>query len=80
MDAPKLIEAIAQAVAADATQLCLCAHTLKSSSATLGATTLAHLCKELEVISRTENIKLVDMPQLEAEFARVKLVLIERRQ
>jgi CheY-like chemotaxis protein len=40
-DAPKLIEAIAAAVtAADATQLRSCAHTLKSSSATLGATAL----------------------------------------
>lgn len=81
-DAPKLIEAISQAVAqADATRLRSCAHTLKSSSATLGATTLSHLCKELEVISQTENISLVDkVPQLEAKFAKVKVALLIRRQ
>jgi len=74
-DAPKLMQAIATAIAqADAIALRRAAHNLKSSSATLGATNLSNLCQELEVISRrgdTESVR-DKLPQLEAEFARVK--------
>ncbi|MEP0747243.1 MULTISPECIES: response regulator [unclassified Coleofasciculus] len=82
-DAPKLLEAIAIAVAqANAPQLQRTAHTLKSSSATLGATTLAQLCKELEIMARTGNIKnaLDKLPQLEAEYEQVKADLHSQRQ
>ncbi len=82
-DAPKLLEAIAIAVAQEnAPQLQRTAHTLKSSSATLGATTLTKLCKELEIMARTGNIQnaLDKLPQLEAEYERVKADLHSQRQ
>jgi len=78
-DAPKLLQAIATSVAqGDAIALQQAAHTLKSSSATLGVTTLSHLCKELEVISRTGNLEmgLDKVPQMEAEYERVKSALL----
>ena len=77
-DAPNLLQAIASAVAQkDASALRQAAHTLKSSSATLGATTLSHLCKDLEVMSRTGRIEgeLDKLLQLEAEYERVKAAL-----
>ncbi len=77
-DAPKLIQAIATAITqTDAIALRRTAHNLKSSSATLGATNLANLCQELEVISHRGDTKSVidKLPQLEAEFARVKSAL-----
>jgi HPt (histidine-containing phosphotransfer) domain-containing protein len=83
-DAPELLSAIAQAVAqGDAIALRQAAHTLKSSSTTLGATTLSQLCKELEVTSRTgnTNVGLDKVPQLQFEYERLKVALqIERRQ
>ncbi len=83
-DAPKLLSAIALAIARrDPTQLRSSAHTLKSSSATLGATTLANLCRNLEVMSRSGSTDYGTDPlsQLEAEYERVKTALqIERQQ
>ncbi len=83
-EAPKLVQAIATAIAqADAIALRAGAHTLKSSSATLGATTLTEICLQLEVISRTGDTEasIDKLPQLEAEFARVKAALqVERQQ
>ncbi len=83
-DAPKLVSAIAQAVAqGNATQLRYGAHTLKSSSATLGAITLSLLCKDLEAMSRSGHTEggLDKVPQLEAEYERVKAALqLERKQ
>ena len=83
-DAPKLLNAIATSVAQnDAISLRRASHTLKSSSVTLGATTLAKFCQELELMSRTDNTEYgVDkLPQLEAEYKRVKAALqIERQQ
>ena len=73
-DAPKLMDAIASAIAqGDAVQLRQASHTLKSSSTTLGATTLANSCRKLEVMSRSGNIEYgVDkLQQLEAELERV---------
>ncbi len=52
-NSPKLVNDIEQAVQRhDVVALHLAAHTLKSSSATLGATALAELCKELEALGR----------------------------
>ncbi len=52
-NSPKLVNDIEQAVQRhDTAALHLAAHTLKSSSATLGATALAELCKELEALGR----------------------------
>lgn len=52
------------------------AHTLKSSSATLGALGLAQLCKQLETLVRHSpelDIESVEalLPQLQAEYHRV---------
>lgn len=48
-DAPQLLGAIVQgAAAADFEQLRFAAHSLKSSSATLGAHRLAQLCQQME--------------------------------
>ncbi len=81
-DAPILLGAMENAVAqGKAAQLYSCAHTLKASSLTLGATTLSNLCKELEAIGRTGHTEggLEKVPQLEAEYERVKAALqIER--
>ena len=83
-DAPKLLSAIADAVAQnDAKQLRSSTHTLKSSSATLGATKLSNLCQQLEAISRTGHTEggQDTVPQLKAEYERVKTALqIERDQ
>ncbi|MGH6820486.1 MAG: response regulator, partial [Methylocella sp.] len=52
-NSPKLVNDIEQAVQRhDTAVLHLTAHTLKSSSATLGATALAELCKELEALAQ----------------------------
>ncbi len=77
-DAPKLLQVIATSIAqGDAIALRQAAHTLKSSSATLGATTLSLLCQELEAISRTGNTNMGSdkVPQMEAEYERVKAAL-----
>jgi HPt (histidine-containing phosphotransfer) domain-containing protein len=78
-DAPKLLAQIQAAVQQqDAAILRYAAHTLKSSSATLGAMTLAQLCQELEVIGRTgmtaADWQVGSLPQLQhlkAEYERV---------
>ncbi|HEY9875120.1 MAG TPA: response regulator [Candidatus Obscuribacterales bacterium] len=77
-DAPKLMQEITEAVSqGNVAQLRQAAHTLKSSSATLGAKSLSSLCNELEIISRNGNTEggLDKLPQLEAEYARVKTAL-----
>jgi len=53
------------------------AHTLTSSSAALGAATLANLCQELEVMSSTGANKgsLEKLLQLKAEYKRVEEAL-----
>ena len=82
-DTPKLLSAIATAVAqGDVQQLRHASHTLKSSSATLGAMTLSNLCREIEVMCRLENTEYaVDkLPQLEAEYERVQAALQIERQ
>ncbi len=83
-DAPKLVNRIAVAIAqGDAKQLRLAAHTLKSSSLTLGATTLSNLCKELESTSCTGHTEggVGKVPQLKAEYEKVKVALqLERQQ
>lgn len=77
-ESPKFVEAIEQAITqADAATLNISAHSLKSSSAALGATRLAQLCKELEVMGReghmTEAKALVE--PLKAEYIRVEAAM-----
>jgi signal transduction histidine kinase/DNA-binding response OmpR family regulator/HPt (histidine-containing phosphotransfer) domain-containing protein len=77
-DTPKLLIAIASAIVEnDAPILQRATHTLKSSSITLGATIFAKICQELEIISRTGNTEAGKdkLPQLEAEYKRVKTAL-----
>ncbi|MBW4490284.1 MAG: response regulator [Trichocoleus desertorum ATA4-8-CV12] len=77
-ETPKVIQAMQTALTQDdVALLCLSAHTLKSSSATLGASNLAGLCKDLEICCReaapmslTAKVALV-----EVEFTRVKTAL-----
>ena len=55
--APQLLQSIREAVARnDAAALRRAAHTLKSSSASLGALALAALCKGLEAMGRTNRV------------------------
>jgi HPt (histidine-containing phosphotransfer) domain-containing protein len=73
-DVPKLVQSMREAIAAgDAIVLQRAVHTLKSSSATLGALQLAQLCNEMEVQARDKH--LVDAGQwisrIECESARV---------
>ncbi|MEO8890903.1 MAG: response regulator [Coleofasciculaceae cyanobacterium] len=77
-DTPNLLIAIASAIVEnDAPILQRATHTLKSSSITLGATIFAKICQELEIISRTGNTQAgkEKLPQLEAEYKRVKTAL-----
>lgn len=50
------------------------AHTLKSSSASIGALTLSHRCAEVEAMIRLESTELPDLP-LDALRAELELVL-----
>jgi CheY-like chemotaxis protein/HPt (histidine-containing phosphotransfer) domain-containing protein len=83
-DAPKLLHTISTAIAqGDAAALRQAAHTLNSTSATLGATTLSKFCKELEATGRAGTVEgaLERLPQLAAESERVKAALqVERQQ
>jgi HPt (histidine-containing phosphotransfer) domain-containing protein len=77
-DAPQRLQDIRDAVAAgDAQSLRQSAHSLRSSSANLGAMNLSHLCKELEMIGRagTTTGGPEWLAQVEAEYAKVKVAL-----
>ena len=62
---------------ADASTLTRAAHTLKSNSAEFGATSLHHLCKDLEAMGKAGTLdgaaQLVT--QTETEYERVKVAL-----
>jgi CheY-like chemotaxis protein len=72
--APGLMGAIKDGLAAaNNDQVRIAAHTLKSSSANLGASRLAELCKKMELAARTNTIK-TDAPALhevQTEYERV---------
>ena len=77
-DAPKLLQAIHAAVADDdAIALNQAAHTLKASSASLGAMGLSHFCQELEAFARTGAIVngVGIVPLLHDEYKRVMTAL-----
>jgi HPt (histidine-containing phosphotransfer) domain-containing protein len=71
-------EAILQS---DAAKLDLAAHTLKSMSATFGATTFTQICKELEKMGETGAIAVSPMlsDRLESEYQRVTAALEQER-
>ncbi|MBD1897069.1 response regulator [Coleofasciculus sp. FACHB-129] len=77
-DTPQILQVIRNAVdAGDAVALRQATHTLKSTSATLGAMTLSNLCKQLEAIAKDDT--LAGAPeiasQMEAEYERVRCAL-----
>ncbi|MBW4487248.1 MAG: response regulator [Trichocoleus desertorum ATA4-8-CV12] len=83
-DGPKVLQSMWLAlVQEDLTALHQAAHSLKMSSVTLGAKTLASLCEELAAIAQPSQIEVARglMQQLEAEYANVKTALkVERQQ
>ena len=73
-DSRKLVDQLRQAVASnDPATLHAVAHRLKSSSATLGALTIAARCKELEALGRSHQIEgaLDHFQHLERDFEAV---------
>jgi HPt (histidine-containing phosphotransfer) domain-containing protein len=73
-DTPHLIQAIQEAVAqGDPLALKKAAHTLKSSSANLGAVTLAELCKTLEMMGHANTVENAEdiAAKMGAEYNRV---------
>jgi CheY-like chemotaxis protein len=79
---PKLLANMRQAVVqGDADLLARAAHTLKPSSAILGAIPLAALCEELEGMGRAGAMEGTSnkLERVEAEYERVKAALNSRR-
>lgn len=77
-ESPKLVQAMKNALLPlDVVQLQRTSHTLKASSASIGATNLANFCKELEAMSRTGTFTNVTDKVLDivAEYERVKATL-----
>ncbi|MCK5439302.1 MAG: response regulator, partial [Gemmatimonadetes bacterium] len=73
-DTAKLIQEMKAALrASDASSLKVAAHTLKSSSASLGATDLSALCKQVQTIAAEGSIEPAELVvvQIENEFAGV---------
>ncbi len=79
-DSPLQIESLRTAIQEnDASTIYHAAHTLKSSSAFLGAHQLSELCKSLEVMGRTNTIEdaAATLHQLETEFSLVVNILTD---
>ncbi|MEQ9548012.1 MAG: response regulator [Coleofasciculus sp. G3-WIS-01] len=77
-EAPKLLQNLSDALTQGQTELLeRTAHTLKSSSAMVGATRLAHLCQELEAKAESETVevKAALVSQINAEYEPVKRAL-----
>jgi HPt (histidine-containing phosphotransfer) domain-containing protein len=66
----------------DAAALERAIHTLKSTSATLGAISFAQRCEELEEIAHTDPLKVTKtmLSQLETKFETVKSALLQQQQ
>ena len=77
-DTPKLLKDINQAIIeANAPNLRRAAHTLKSSSITLGAKNLASLCKEIEeIVENGYTQSGLAYSQLECEYEKVREALL----
>ncbi|MFQ5857786.1 MAG: Hpt domain-containing protein, partial [Anaerolineae bacterium] len=77
-DTPRLVAALREGVVAgDVGAVERAAHTMKSSSASLGAMTLSTLCKELEAIGRAGALDgaAERVAQIETEYERVRIAL-----
>ncbi|MEQ9233939.1 response regulator [Coleofasciculus sp. E2-BRE-01] len=80
-DAPERLQAIQSAIAIqDAEALRQAAHSLRSSSANLGAVTLSHLCKELENLASAgmSEVPAEQLVQVKVEYEKVKTALIKQ--
>jgi two-component system sensor histidine kinase/response regulator len=74
-DTPQHLDTLRQAIAAlDALKLRKAAHSLKSSSANVGAEALAQMCKEMEHLGRTETTEGASgiLTDMELEFQAVR--------
>ena len=77
--APKLLDTLRAAIAgSDVPATQRAAHTLKGSSASLGAATLAAHCRELEILARTGMLNGAPewLQKIEDEYGRVKGALV----
>ncbi|KVV44449.1 hybrid sensor histidine kinase/response regulator [Burkholderia territorii] len=82
LDAPRLIRDMRAAVeAGDADALKLAAHTLKSSSANVGAHRLSARCREIERLARAADVRAAEalVADTDAEFAHAHAALIAER-
>ncbi|WP_321782421.1 Hpt domain-containing protein [Burkholderia pyrrocinia] len=82
LDAPRLIRDIQAAVAvSDADALKLAAHTLRLSSANVGARVLSAPCWEIERLARAANVTAAAdlVAGTDAEFGRAQAELIAER-
>ncbi len=76
VDAPEHVETVRRAAAVgDADAVKLAAHTLKGSSGYVGARGLVRICQELEDATGSAPPPPALVAQLEAELARVRVVL-----
>lgn len=82
-EAPKQLQALREAVETnDLATLKAMAHTLKPTSATLGAIALSKLCRELEAMVQAQDTKEVltlKVQQVLLEYERVKIALQAER-
>ncbi|MEB3338628.1 MAG: response regulator [Leptolyngbyaceae bacterium] len=79
----ELLQKMLQAIAlGDAVQLAKIAHTLKSSSQSLGATSLSQLCQQLEALGKSNQLELLPttVQAIQTEAERVKTALLKKRQ
>ena len=75
---PRRLAALREAIAAgDAQGVNQEAHTLKGSSANLGARQMARLCGDLEMLGQTSDLSQAAslLARIEVEFARVRMAL-----
>ncbi len=81
-ESPILLEKIKDAIANhDITTIHRIAHTLKSSSATLGATTLTELCRQLENNAKdfSEDALIESFTSIQTQYNQVKIALEKAR-
>jgi CheY-like chemotaxis protein len=75
VEAPKLMQKLKQAaLASDAPEMVRCAHSLKSSSANVGAKLMSRYCEDLEASARRAEVDDARkmLAKLETEFVRVQ--------
>lgn len=78
VDAPKLLAELGEAIGCnDGSRVRNVAHSLKSSSASVGASRLAELCREMEALGKSNLVAECErkLPALQKEYARVQEAL-----